>query len=84
MGLPAAGGHSSPREQDFSASGGTSQAVADHCNLEEQGYMVGLLRNCASPKHYGSLRSGAWTFYVYAKGTNGEKSNTASHQFVIP
>ncbi|MGZ4413558.1 MAG: hypothetical protein ACXVRZ_04145 [Gaiellaceae bacterium] len=68
----------------FVVTGGSSTtAVAFRCDLARHGYVVGPPRPCTSPKGYGSLQSGTYTFSVYAIDTTGDRSNTATHDFTI-
>jgi len=69
----------------FVVTGGSpTSAVALRCDLARHGYMVGPPHSCTSPKGYGSLLSGTYTFSVYAIDTTGDRSNTATHDFTIP
>jgi len=68
----------------FVVTGGSpTAAVAFRCGLDHHGYMVGPPRPCSSPKGFGSLQPGVYTFSVYAIDTTGDRSNTASHDFTI-
>ena len=68
----------------FIVTGGSpTTAVAFRCDLDHHGYVVGPARPCASPKGYGSLQAGTYTFSVYAVDTTGDRSNTATHDFTI-
>lgn len=68
----------------FVVTGGSpTSAVAFRCGLDHHGYMVGPARPCTSPKGFGSLQAGTYTFSVYAIDTSGDRSNTASHDFTI-
>ena len=66
------------------AGGSPTSAFALRCNLQHHGYKVGPFRACTSPKGYGRLQSGTYTFYVYAIDTTGDRSNTATRDFKIP
>ena len=69
----------------FVVTGGSpTAAVAFRCGLDHHGYVVGPPRPCSSPKGYGSLQAGLYTFSVYAIDTSGDRSNTVSHDFRIP
>lgn len=69
----------------FVVTGGSpTSAVAFRCDLQRHGYVVPPPRPCTSPKGYGSLPAGTYTFSVYAIDTTGDRSNTATHDFTMP